>query len=120
VVTKFPNLIGALAFCRRPGLCGAAKSATEFFQVRAKLLKLRTEFETWMCVLNRCLRERLRENQLGNGYDFFPILVGSNQGQSSRERVKHKPISTRESKLCCLRALQDMSERWIVICTWQV
>jgi hypothetical protein len=45
VVAKYPNLIGALAFRRRPGLCGAAKSATEIFQVRAKLLKLRTRLE---------------------------------------------------------------------------
>jgi hypothetical protein len=46
MVTKYPNLIGSLAFRRRPRLCGAAKSATEIFQVRAKLLKLRTQLET--------------------------------------------------------------------------
>jgi hypothetical protein len=45
-VAKYPNLIGALAFRRRPKLCGAAKSATEIFLVRAKLLKLGTQLET--------------------------------------------------------------------------
>jgi hypothetical protein len=45
VVTKFLNLIGWLAFRRWPKLCGAAKSATEIFHVRAKLLKLRTQLE---------------------------------------------------------------------------
>jgi len=45
---------------------------------------------------------------------FFPFWSGTISGKVA-ERVKQKPISTGESPLSCLTALQDVSARWIVI-----
>jgi hypothetical protein len=87
VVTKFPNIIGWLAFRRQPKLRGAAKSATEIFQVRAKLLKLRTQLETSNFCFESMQAIKAKRKSTWENPRVFPVLVGNNRLQTSRKSV---------------------------------